>query len=323
VQLGELALMRSSSSPQQQQWQQSWLHQQLFDEGSTAAAAAEGDAQQVPPLLQPDSAAEQPQQQPSIAVSHADITQAVWACGRLRHYNAALFATLRPRFRGLLPGFTDSQLVEVLWGLAHLQLYDAPNMDAAADEVRRLPLLLTASDLMLKPARHERAGFFACCSASHTCRVRRALVLGTCLVPPQLLSRAHRLSGPLVALCAWVYARLRHRHPTLMAGLARRAVQLAAQQQLRPLDARQLVYAAARLAYRDPALLKACAQVRVAAAVVLVWDRAAAQGSLGRSRVVCCRLLHALSAGAQGPAVQPGCERGRDGTVGLCNGWPL
>jgi hypothetical protein len=63
------------------------------------------------------------------------VSEAVWAAGRLQHYNAAFFAALRPRFRGLLPGFSDSQLVDVLWGLAKLGLYDTANMDAAAQQV--------------------------------------------------------------------------------------------------------------------------------------------------------------------------------------------
>lgn len=69
-------------------------------------------------------------------VTHRDVSEAVWAAGRLQHYNAAFFSVLRPRLRGLLPGFTDTQLVDLLWGLARLELYDAPNMDAAAEEVR-------------------------------------------------------------------------------------------------------------------------------------------------------------------------------------------
>jgi hypothetical protein len=63
------------------------------------------------------------------------VSEAVWAAARLQHYNAAFFNALRPRFAGLLPGFSDAQLVDVLWGLARLGLYDAPNMDAAAAEV--------------------------------------------------------------------------------------------------------------------------------------------------------------------------------------------
>jgi len=80
---------------------------------------------------------QQQQQKPSVRVTARDVSEAVWAAGRLQHYNAAFFRVLRPRFRGLVPGFSDSQLVDMLWGLARLELYDGPNMDAAAEEVRR------------------------------------------------------------------------------------------------------------------------------------------------------------------------------------------
>jgi hypothetical protein len=67
--------------------------------------------------------------------SHRDVAQAVYACGRLQHYNGAFFRVLRGKLPGLLPGFSDVQLVEVLWGLAQLNLYDGANMEAAAAEV--------------------------------------------------------------------------------------------------------------------------------------------------------------------------------------------
>jgi hypothetical protein len=63
------------------------------------------------------------------------VAQAVYACGRLQHYNGAFFRVLRGKLPGLLQGFSDVQLVEVLWGLAQLNLYDGANMEAAAAEV--------------------------------------------------------------------------------------------------------------------------------------------------------------------------------------------
>lgn len=84
---------------------------------------------QQPPYSLPQAAA--------VQVTHMDIAEAVWAAGRLQHYNAAFSRALRPRFVGLLSGFSDRQLVSVLWGLARLGLYDGCNMDAAADEVRQ------------------------------------------------------------------------------------------------------------------------------------------------------------------------------------------
>jgi hypothetical protein len=86
---------------------------------------------------QQQSSYQQQQQQRSwVSLSPRDVSEAVWAAGRLQHYNAAFFSALRPRFTGLLPGFSDAQLVDVLWGLAKLGLYDAPNMDAAAQQAR-------------------------------------------------------------------------------------------------------------------------------------------------------------------------------------------
>jgi hypothetical protein len=78
----------------------------------------------------------------------------------------------------------------------------------------------------------------------------------------QLLQRAPRLSASLTALSAWIFASLKHSSPALSAALAQRAVQLAARGQLRPLDASQLVRAAARLGHRHEAMFKACAEVR-------------------------------------------------------------
>lgn len=80
-----------------------------------------------------------------VQCSHRDVAQAVYACGRLRHYNGSLFRVLRGKFKSMLPWFSDSQLVEVLWGFAQLHLYDAANMEAAAAEVSTgLPALHTA-----------------------------------------------------------------------------------------------------------------------------------------------------------------------------------
>jgi hypothetical protein len=81
---------------------------------------------------------QQQQQQLAVRVTPRDVSEAVWAAGRLQHYNAAFFNALRPRLTGLLPGFSDAQLVDTMWGLAKLELYDGPNMDAAAEEVRWL-----------------------------------------------------------------------------------------------------------------------------------------------------------------------------------------
>jgi hypothetical protein len=244
----------STSAPAEQA---SWLHKQLFPGFEVSSSSTEAGTEQ--PLQQQQALqALQAQQQQgrSLVVTHSDIAQAAWAAGRLRHYSMAFFVALRPRFVCLLPGFTDSQLVQVLWGLARLNLHHAPNMDAAAQELAR---------------------------------------------------RAPRLSGPLVALSAWAFASLRHRHEGVLAALTARAAALAGtdhgqplpqpywqqpleplgpleplelqqqqqqQQQpsrlcLRPLDARQLVYAAARLSYNNPLLLRTCAQVRVCALSVM------------------------------------------------------
>jgi hypothetical protein len=80
---------------------------------------------------------QQQQQQLAVRVTPRDVSEAVWAAGRLQHYNAAFFNALRPRLTGLLSGFSDAQLVDTMWGLAKLELYDGPNMDAAAEEVGR------------------------------------------------------------------------------------------------------------------------------------------------------------------------------------------
>jgi hypothetical protein len=78
----------------------------------------------------------------------------------------------------------------------------------------------------------------------------------------QLLHRAPHLPASLTALSAWSFASLKHSSPALSAALAQRAVQLAARGQLRPLDASQLVRAAARLGHRHEAMFRACAEVR-------------------------------------------------------------
>eukprot|EP00775_Hariotina_reticulata_P009876 gene9876-10034_t len=52
-----------------------------------------------------------------------------------RHYNASFFRVLRVKFKGLLQLFSGTQLVEVVWGLAKLNLYDPDNMEAAAAEL--------------------------------------------------------------------------------------------------------------------------------------------------------------------------------------------
>jgi hypothetical protein len=78
----------------------------------------------------------------------------------------------------------------------------------------------------------------------------------------QLMLRVHRLPSSGIALMAWTYAHLRHTHTGLFQCLSVRAVQLSAEGRLRPTDARQLLYAAAKLGVRDQRLMKACAQVR-------------------------------------------------------------
>ncbi|WIA37950.1 hypothetical protein OEZ86_001327 [Tetradesmus obliquus] len=77
----------------------------------------------------------------------------------------------------------------------------------------------------------------------------------------ELLQRAPHLPAPLAALSAWSFASLKHSSPALSEALAQRAVQLAARGQLRPLDASQLVRAAARLGHRHEAMFRACAEV--------------------------------------------------------------
>jgi hypothetical protein len=158
--------IRSSSSQQQQQQHSADSLQQQQQRNaansgngskvhSTSSAAAAGvdeycddlmlqeEQQQWQQLSDLDE--EQQQQQQRVRVphmagepvhcSHRDVAQAVYACGRLQHYNGAFFRVLRSKLPGLLPGFSDVQLVEVLWGLAQLNLYDGPNMEAAAAEV--------------------------------------------------------------------------------------------------------------------------------------------------------------------------------------------
>lgn len=87
----------------------------------------------------------------------------------------------------------------------------------------------------------------------------------------QLIQRAPRLQASGLALSAWVYAHLRHGHSDLFSALSARAVQLAAEDRLVPKDARQLLYAAAKLGVRDRALMKACGKVRA-------WDLGASGG---------------------------------------------
>lgn len=79
----------------------------------------------------------------------------------------------------------------------------------------------------------------------------------------QLLSRVDGFSGSLVGLTAWSFARLKHANTELFSALSRRACQLAQQKQLKPLDANQLVCAAAKLGFRDDVLFRACAGVSV------------------------------------------------------------
>lgn len=69
-----------------------------------------------------------------------------------------------------------------------------------------------------------------------------------------------------MGLTAWSYSSLRHAQPDLFAALARRGCQLAEQQQLKPLDASQLVRAAAKLCFRNDELFKASAAVSPCAA---------------------------------------------------------
>lgn len=77
----------------------------------------------------------------------------------------------------------------------------------------------------------------------------------------QLIRRAPGLPSSGLALASWSFAALRHRHTTLFGALSSRAVSLAAEERLRPQDARQLLYTAAKLGVRDTPLLKSCAQV--------------------------------------------------------------
>lgn len=150
----------SSSSKQQQQWdgqeqdnkQQQQRSQQLYESGngnsSSSTFPPDGDdtlqeeQQRWQQLSELDEQQQQRQRMPYLPsevvhCSHRDVAQAVYACGRLKHYNGAFFRVLRGKLPGLLPGFSDVQLVEVLWGLAQLNLCDAANMEAAAAEVRK------------------------------------------------------------------------------------------------------------------------------------------------------------------------------------------
>lgn len=77
----------------------------------------------------------------------------------------------------------------------------------------------------------------------------------------QLQLRVSRFSGALLGLTAWSYSSLKHAQPDLLTAIARRACQLAGQQALKPLDASQLVRAAAKLCFRDDQMFKACAGV--------------------------------------------------------------
>ncbi|KAF6253132.1 hypothetical protein COO60DRAFT_468044 [Scenedesmus sp. NREL 46B-D3] len=211
----------NGQTPQPQQQQQQQKQGMGYDSCDDAIMLQE-EQQQWQHLSELDEQQQQQQQQQQqrarvpymagelVQCSHRDVAQAVYACGRLQHYNGAFFRVLRGKLPGLLPGFTDVQLVEVLWGLAQLNLYHGPNMEAAASE---------------------------------------------------LLQRAPRLPASLTALSAWSFASLKHSSAALSGALARRAVQLAGRRQLRPLDASQLVRAAARLGHRHEALFRACAEV--------------------------------------------------------------
>jgi hypothetical protein len=77
----------------------------------------------------------------------------------------------------------------------------------------------------------------------------------------QLIRRAPGLQGSALALASWSFASLRHGHTGLFGALSARAISLAGEGRLRPQDARQLLYAAAKLGVRDTPLLRACAQV--------------------------------------------------------------
>lgn len=82
-----------------------------------------------------------------------------------------------------------------------------------------------------------------------------------CCGVAQLITRVSRFPGPLLGITAWSYASLKHAHVDLFTALARRACELAKLLQLKPLDANQLVRAAAKMCFRDEPMFQACALV--------------------------------------------------------------
>ncbi len=69
--------------------------------------------------------------------SPRDVEQAVWAAGRLKHFNGALVAAVKRRLPALLPGMSDVGVVNVLWGFARLGYYSAAIVDPLCLEVSR------------------------------------------------------------------------------------------------------------------------------------------------------------------------------------------
>ena len=109
----------------------------------------------------------------------------------------------------------------------------------------------TSQLFVLVPTHPHKYNKTACC----------LLLLLLLLLLLQLMTRADRLSATAVALSAWSFTALRHAHPTLFGVLSKRVAQCQQQGRLSVTDARQLLYAAAKLGVRDTRLVKACVEV--------------------------------------------------------------
>jgi hypothetical protein len=133
----------------------------------------------------------------------------------------------------------------------------------------------------------------------------------------QLLHRAPHLPASLTALSAWSFASLKHSSPALSAALAQRAVQLAARGQLRPLDASQLVRAAARLGQQHEAMFRACAEVQHAMFLMFIclgWHHLS---------LVVYRVWVGTRPGLRLSSTAVGCYRQRWSSVLSSWQWPL
>jgi hypothetical protein len=82
---------------------------------------------------------QQQQQEHQYMCSHRDVVQAAHAAGRLRHHNAAFATALERSLPRLVPGCTDTQLVQLLWAAAACGRYNAASVRVLVAEVRCHP----------------------------------------------------------------------------------------------------------------------------------------------------------------------------------------